>query len=132
MDNSIVWVRLLPPVAILEIQQGPTAAVILPKSDKEANYAFKPDQPTGKIPGWPTSTGRKKEQIERYCNDKIRNSSSGTICSIIPKFPLHQYVQQCMTDIQVFQWDFLCYEISFSLVKVYNKRPMHSWTHGVL
>ena len=100
MDNSKGWTRLVPQIVVTTIQQHPNT-LPLPKSDPETDYDFKPDEPPGIVPGWPTASGRTKQKVEEYCNSVVRNSTSGQICSIIPDFPIAQYVEQCITDIQV-------------------------------
>ena len=95
------WVELIAPSAQWGNTGHLSSIVVLPISDNVTNYTFKPDEPTGTIPDWPTKSGRTKENVEEHCNNTIRNSPSGKICSIIPGFPFHYFVQQCITDIQV-------------------------------
>lgn len=95
------WVQLIPPNAHIARKQNTKTEVVLPLNENPI-YTHKPEEPSGIIPKWPTKSGRTKLEVEAYCNDKIRNSTSGKICAIIPNFPFHLYTQQCVTDIQVF------------------------------
>ena len=95
------WVELVAPRANRDNTLQLNKKVFLPTIENVTNYTFKPDEPTGTIPDWPTKSGRTKDKVEEHCNNAIRNSPSGRICSIIPDFPFHHFVQQCITDIQV-------------------------------
>ena len=95
------WVELVPSNGNNAHKGGPNTVVVLPPNEDDASYKFEPEKPTEIVPEWPTPSGRTKLEVEAYCNDKIRNSASGKICAIIPSFPFHQFVQQCVTDIQV-------------------------------
>ena len=95
------WVELVPPNGNIELKGSPNAVVILPLNEDDTNYEFEPENMTNVIPQWPTPSNRTKLAVEAYCNNIIRHSTSGKICSIIPSFPFHHFVLQCITDIQV-------------------------------
>ena len=115
MDDSNGLIRLLPPIAIQgNHPAGNNGILILPPIHKHIAYEFNPDVATGIIPGWPSASGRTKKEIQAYCEQALQNSTSWEICSIIPHFPINHYVQQCITDIQVFQ---LMFFLSSSFIK---------------
>ena len=102
MDDSTGLIKLLPPISVQGIHPtDDNGILILPPIDMHVTYDFNPDTTTGLIPDWPLPSGRTKKQVEEYCYQKIRNSTSGRICSFISDFAIHQYVQQCITDIRV-------------------------------
>ena len=102
MDDSNGLIRLLPPIAIQDnYPAGNNGILILPPIHTHTTYEFNPGVTTGIIPGWPLASGRTKKEVEEYCYQKMRNSTSARICSIIPDFEVHQYVAQCITDIRV-------------------------------
>ena len=105
------WVELVAPSANRGNTRHQNNKVFLPKNENATNCTFSPDRPSGIIPDWPTKSGRTKEKVEEHCNNAIRNSPSGRICSIIPGFPFHHFVHQCITDIQVlFEFFLQCFD----------------------
>ena len=102
MDDSTGLIKLLPPISVQGIHPtNDNGILILPPIDIHIAYEFNPDATTGIIPDWPLPSGRTKKQVEEYCYQKLRNSTSGRICSIILDFAIQQYVEQCITDIRV-------------------------------
>ena len=96
-DNTKKYTQLVPAIAV----QGKNIAKTVVLPDVDGDYDFEPEEPPKVTPGWPTASGRTKQQVEAYCIAQIKNSASGKICSIIPDFPIDQYIQQCIVDIKV-------------------------------
>ena len=105
-DNTETWVELVHPNAHVRDKAGSNPVIVLPPIEDDVIYKFEPQNTTEIVPGWPTPSGRTKLEVEAYCNDKIRNSTSGKICAVIPRLTFDQYVQQCITDIQVVRLHF--------------------------
>ena len=102
MDDSNGLIKLLPPISVEGIHPtNDNGILILPPINIHIDYQFNPDVPSGIIPEWPLASGRTKEEVQAYCEQTMRNSTSWNICSMIPNFPISHYVQQCITDIQV-------------------------------
>ena len=73
----------------------------LPDSGPHPDYRYDPTNKNVTIPTWPTKNGKTRLEVTNYCNNKIRNSQGGTICSRIDVFDFQPYIVQCISDVQV-------------------------------
>ena len=122
LENMEGWIELIHPNAHMGDRADSNTAVVLPSIEDDFSYRFEPEKTTDIVPGWPTPSGRTKLEVEAYCNDRIKNSTSGKICAVIPSLTFDQFVQQCITDIQVSQRN------SYSFVS-YSPRAIHLLRH---
>ena len=77
------------------------AGVVLPEDDDSVFYKYDPAPMEPVNITWPTTSGKTQSQVRSYCNQKLRNSAPGKLCTKLPDFSFDTYVQQCMDDIQV-------------------------------
>ena len=122
LENMEGWVELVHPNVHIGERGSSNEVVVLPPIEDDVNYKFEPEKTPDIVPGWPTPSGRTKLEVETYCNDKIRNSTSGKICAVIPSLTFDKFVQQCITDIQVWKE----YDTS---VATYLTRAIHILRH---
>lgn len=75
--------------------------ITLREDDDIFDYEYDPPQLNFVAATWPTKSGKSQSQVERYCENEVKNSEAGRICSAISYFNFSSYVQQCIEDIQV-------------------------------
>ena len=70
--------------------------------DQDAIPAFNPTVTRVNVTlTWPTASGRTKENVTQFCENKLRYSKAGAACGEVEGVDVDGLVQQCITDIQV-------------------------------
>lgn len=84
-----------------EMKKQPTGDLDLPDNKPDTDLYDPKNKTNGTAPTWPTPKGKTKIFVTNYCNNAIRNSQVGKICSKIDSFDFQQHITQCISDIQV-------------------------------
>ena len=81
--------------------------------DQDAIPAFNPTVTRVNVTlTWPTASGRTKENVTQFCENKLRYSKAGAACGEVEGVDVDGLVQQCITDIQVLSYICIMYSLS--------------------
>jgi hypothetical protein len=81
--------------------------------DQDAIPAFNPTVTRVNVTlTWPTASGRTKENVTQFCENKLRYSKAGAACGEVEGVDVDGLVQQCITDIQVLSHLCIMYSLS--------------------
>eukprot|EP00795_Rhopilema_esculentum_P008757 gene8757-14783_t len=104
LDTSQGWRELKPllPSCGERKRRSVEETILIPSTnDDDAFYVYHPANISFTVPSWPTPLGKSKLEVEVYCNNTVKNSAPGKICSAIKKFDIDSFTNQCITDVQI-------------------------------
>ena len=71
--------------------------------DQDDIPPYNPPQRNLTLPTWPTPNRLTEDYVRDYCNGKIRYSKAGESCSTVTGVDMDGMVNQCISDIKVYQ-----------------------------